>query len=66
MANLFSQTLLENQLARHASRVNSMESALINIEDETKKLKKMQVRLRHLIQEKKQLETISGVLTLLE
>ena len=66
MANLFSQTLLENQLARHASRVNSMESALINIEDETKKLKKMQVRLRHLIQEKKQLETISGVLTLLD
>lgn len=66
MANLFSQTLLENQLARHASRVNSMEAALINIEDETKKLKKMQVRLRHLIQEKKQLETISGVLTLLE
>ena len=64
MANLFSQTLLENQLARHASRVNSMESALINIEDETKKLKKMQVRLRHLTQEKKQLETISGVLTL--
>jgi ATP synthase F1 gamma subunit len=66
MANLFSQTLLENQLARHASRVNSMEAALINIEDETKKLKKMQVRLRHLIQEKKQLETISGVLTLLD
>jgi ATP synthase F1 gamma subunit len=66
MANLFSQTLLENQLARHASRVNSMESALINIEEETKKLKKMQTRLRHLIQEKKQLETISGVLTLLD
>jgi len=66
MANLFSQTLLENQLARHASRVNSMEAALINIEEETKKLRKMQVRLRHLVQEKKQLETISGVLTLLE
>lgn len=66
MANLFSQTLLENQLARHASRVNSMEAALINIEDETKKLKKMQVKLKHLIQEKKQLETISGVLTLLD
>ena len=66
MANLFSQTLLENQLARHASRVNSMESALINIEEETKKLKKMQVRLKHLVQEKKQMETIAGVLTLLE
>jgi len=66
MANLFSQTLLENQLARHASRVNSMESALINIEEETKKLKKLQVRVKHLMQEKKQMETIAGVLTLLE
>lgn len=66
MANLFSQTLLENQLARHASRVNSMEAALINIEDETKKLKKMQVKLKHLVQEKKQMESIAGVLTLLD
>lgn len=66
MANLFSQTLLENQLARHASRVNSMEAALINIEEETKKLKKLQVRVKHLMQEKKQMETIAGVLTLLE
>src|SRR5258708_7377513 len=28
MANLFSQTLLENQLARHASRVNAMEEEM--------------------------------------
>jgi ATP synthase F1 gamma subunit len=66
MANLFSQTLLENQLARHASRVNAMEEALVHIEDETKKLNQQRSRLKHLIENKKQLETISGVVMLLE
>lgn len=61
MANLFAQTLLENQLARHASRVNAMEEALVNIEDEAKKLNQQRTRLKHLIQNKKQLETMSGV-----
>lgn len=64
MANLFSQTLLENQLARHASRVNAMEEALGNIEDEAKKLARAKNRIKHLIQNKKQLETVSGVLSL--
>lgn len=64
MANLFSQTLLENQLARHASRVSAMEEALVNIELEEKRLHQQQVRLKHLVQNKKQLETISGVLSL--
>jgi ATP synthase F1 gamma subunit len=66
MANLFSQTLLENQLARHASRVNAMEEALSHIEDETKKLNSQRIRDRHLTDNKKQLETISGVVMLLE
>ncbi len=66
MANLFSQTLLENQLARHASRVNAMEEALGHIEEESKKLNQVKNRLRHLTQNKKQLETISGVISLLE
>jgi ATP synthase F1 gamma subunit len=64
MANLFSQTLLENQLARHASRVNAMEEALGHIEEESKKLNMEKTRLKHLSQNKKQLETISGVLSL--
>lgn len=64
MANLFSQTLLENQLARHASRVNAMEEALIHIEEESKKLKQETVRIKHLTQNKKQLETLSGVISL--
>jgi ATP synthase F1 gamma subunit len=59
-ANLFSQTLLENQLARHASRVNAMEEALIHIEEEGKKLGRERTRMKHNLQEKKQLESISG------
>ncbi len=61
MANLFAQTLLENQLARHASRVNAMEEALVHIEDESKKLNQQKTRIKHLLQNKKQLETVSGV-----
>ena len=61
MANLFSQTLLENQLARHASRVNAMEEALGHIEEEGKRLHQMQTRLKHQMQNKKQLETIAGL-----
>lgn len=61
MANLFAQTLLENQLARHASRVNAMEEALVHIEEESKKLNQQKTRVKHLLQNKKQLETMSGV-----
>jgi len=60
MATLFSQTLLENQLARHASRVNAMEEALIHIEGESKKLYLQKTRIKHSLQNKKQLESMSG------
>lgn len=60
-ASLFTQTILENQLARLASRVNAMEEALIHIEAESKKLNADKVRNKHQIQNKKTLETISGV-----
>ncbi len=60
MSTLFRQTFFENQLARQASRVNAMEEALIHIEEETKKLIKEKIRLKHIIQNKKQLETMSG------
>ena len=66
MANLFAQTLLENQLARHASRVNAMEEALVHIEEEGKRLNRQKTTIKHLLQNKKQLETISGVLSLIE
>ncbi len=61
MANLFGQTLLENQLARHSSRVNAMEEALIHIEEESKKLTLVKNRLRQQTENIKQLETISGM-----
>jgi ATP synthase F1 gamma subunit len=61
MANLFSQTLLENQLARHASRVNAMEEALANVEQESKRLNSQRTRLKHLTANKKQLEMMSGL-----
>lgn len=60
MSNLFRQTFHENQLARQASRVNAMEEALIHIEEETKRLVKQKIRIKHILQNKKQLETISG------
>lgn len=65
VANLFSQTLLENQLARHASRVNAMEEALVHIEVESVKLNRVKNRMKHQLQNKKQLETVSGVIGLL-
>jgi ATP synthase F1 gamma subunit len=61
MANLFSQTLLENQLARHASRVDAMEEALIHIEGENIRLNRERTKFRHSQQSRKQLETISGI-----
>ena len=60
-ANLFTQTLLENQLARHASRVNAMEAALIEIDKESKVFDRMKKRLKTQLKNKKQLETISGL-----
>lgn len=61
IANLFSQTLLENQLARYASRVNAMEEALLHIEEESKKLNRLKRLLKHQTQNKKQIETIAGL-----
>lgn len=61
IANLFSQTLLENQLARHASRVNAMEEALLHIEEESKKLTQQSNNIKHQLANRKQLETISGI-----
>lgn len=61
IANLFSQTLLENQLARHASRVNAMEEALIHIDEESKKLNVLKRLVKHQMANKKQIETIAGL-----
>lgn len=61
MANLFSQTLLENQLARHSSRITAMEEALVHIEEESKRLILLKNRIRQQTENIKQMETIAGM-----
>lgn len=60
MSALFKQTYSENQLARQASRVNAMEAALIHIDDEGQILNRKKVRVKHLMDNKKQIERMSG------
>lgn len=62
MSALFKQTYSENRLARQASRVNAMEQALIHIEEEAEILDHEQIRLKHLLDNKKQLDRLSGFL----
>ena len=59
---LFKQTFAENRLARQASRVNAMEEALIHIQEETERLNHEKVRLKHLTENKKQIERLSGLI----
>ncbi len=60
MSSLFRQTFSENQLARQASRVNAMEEALVHIEEEGEKLHHEKIRIKHITDNKKQLERLSG------
>jgi ATP synthase F1 gamma subunit len=60
MSALFKQTFSENHLARQASRVNAMEEALIHIQKESEKLEHEKIKLRHLSENKKQIERLSG------
>ncbi|MBN1168305.1 F0F1 ATP synthase subunit gamma [Candidatus Woesebacteria bacterium] len=62
MSALFKQTFSENRLARQASRVNAMEQALIHIEDEREIVHQEKIRLKHLTDNKKQLDRLSGYL----
>lgn len=58
---LFKQTVLEGQLARFASRIMAMEKALDNIENRSKNLYGRKRRYQRLLDNKKQLNTLSGV-----
>lgn len=60
-ASLFRQTTLESQLARYASRINTMEKSLVNIDARVNSLKTQERRLNRLTQNKKQLGTLSGI-----
>jgi ATP synthase F1 gamma subunit len=60
-ASLFQQTMHESELSRLASRIKAMEDALSNIDRSEIQLKGQQRRLKKLHQNRKQLETMSGI-----
>lgn len=61
LLSLFKQTLHESELSRLASRITSMEEALGNIDKRQKELGYIKRRFKQLIENKKQIETLSGI-----
>lgn len=59
--SLMKQTVHESQLARYASRIMAMEEAYDNINTRAKELYTNDKKTKKLIQNKKQLETLSGL-----
>ncbi len=59
--SLMRQTLYETQLARYAARIKAMDALLSNIEDEMKYLKREKLKIQRYINNKKQLERLSGI-----
>jgi len=57
----FEQTVGESQLAKHASRMISLDNSLENIKKNLLMLNSEQQRIRHIEFNKKQLETISSI-----
>lgn len=60
-AGFFKQTVSEGQLARFASRITAMESALQNIDNRIKNLSEQRCRIRKMAEGKKQGERIAGL-----
>ncbi len=58
---MFRQTVHESELARYASRVNAMEESLQFIKKRQKELNGAKQRLNRSLQQKKQLERLSGM-----
>ncbi len=61
ISSLFKQTVHESQLARFASRVRAMEEALDNINVQAKELYSRQNKIKKLLENKKQIERLSGI-----
>lgn len=59
--SLMKQTVHESQLARYASRIMAMEEAYENISDRSSKLYSERTKVKKRIQNRKQLETLSGL-----
>lgn len=60
-SSYFEQTVQESELAKHASRMISLDSSLENIKKNLQKLFVEEQRIRHMDFNKKQLETISSI-----
>jgi F0F1-type ATP synthase gamma subunit len=60
-ASLLKQTVHEGELARLASRVKSMETALVNIEKEEKMIKAEARKLKKNTENKKRTESLAGI-----
>ncbi|MBI4079115.1 MAG: F0F1 ATP synthase subunit gamma [Candidatus Levybacteria bacterium] len=58
---LFKQSVHESQLARHASRIRAMESALENIHDHLQGLQAQEKKLKRLLLGKKQNDALAGI-----
>jgi ATP synthase F1 gamma subunit len=61
LASIFEQTLHESQLAKFASRMLALDQSVDKIEKRLDKVELEGVRLRHKIQNRKQLQTITGI-----
>lgn len=63
--NLFEQSVRESQLAKFASRILAMDKASENIKQERKRLNLERLATQHRDSNKKQLNTISGVMAVI-
>jgi ATP synthase F1 gamma subunit len=60
-SSLVLQSVNESELSRYASRIHSMEEAMGNIDKSTKQLKSQWTKMRKIVGNRKQLETMSKV-----
>ncbi len=63
-ASLFDQAIKESQLAKFASRILAMDKAADNVRKALENLKVKKLKLTHIIENKKQLNNLSSILSL--
>jgi F0F1-type ATP synthase gamma subunit len=59
--SLFNQSVHEGELARHASRITSMEQAVVHIEEALKNLERQEKHMQLKLMNKKQLDLFAGM-----
>ncbi len=63
-ASVFEQAVRESELAKYASRVLAMDKADLNIQNRTKSLELEKMRVEHIVSNKKQLNSLSVIVSL--